>query len=137
MSAATATAAPTVAAPVAAPATNATNAAPATTVEDSSWRAIASAVAFVAAISMFGTSIGLIVNANTSTSDWNTIQGQVTIYTLVMGLGALCIVVGSMFYMWQFAEYSHIILAMLTALAFGISTTSLIVASVSIGQTTA
>ena len=86
---------------------------------------------------MFGTSIGLIVNANTSTSDWNTIQGQVTIYTLVMGLGALCIVVGSMFYMWQFAEYSHIILAMLTALAFGISTTSLIVASVSIGQTTA
>lgn len=40
--------------------------------------------------------------------------------------------VATVFFMWYAYEYSHILLAILTALAFGISSTAFAVTSVSI-----
>jgi hypothetical protein len=41
--------------------------------------------------------------------------------------------VGTFLYIWSYYDYSHIFLAILTAFAFGISTTALAIASVPIG----
>ena len=93
---------------------------------------IASIACFVVAFSLFCTSSGLISSALASSGNWNEIQGNVTGYVTYMALGAALLAVGCMFFMMYSSEYSYMILAGLTALAFGISSTALAAASVSI-----
>jgi len=65
--------------------------------------------------------------------DWSSIQRSITTYTIIMAVGAACMAVGTFLYIWSYYDYSHIFLAILTAFAFGISTTALAIASVPIG----
>ena len=93
-------------------------------------------VGFVLAIIGFCTSSGLISSALTSSSSWSSIQGHITGFTVLMMLGGAFMVVATACFMLYAYDYSHIFLAILTALAFGLSSTALAVTSISTGHAT-
>ena len=99
---------------------------------ETSWKAYVGIVGFILAIIGFCVSSGLISSALAAPSSWATIQGSITGFTIPMVLGGAFMAVATVFFMWYAYEYSHILLAILTALAFGISSTAFAVTSVSI-----
>jgi len=98
--------------------------------------AIVGIVGFVLAIIGFCVSSGLISSALAASSSWATIQGSITGFTVPMMLGGAFMVVATACFMSYAYDYSHIFLAVLTALAFGLSSTALAVTSISTGHTT-
>jgi hypothetical protein len=98
--------------------------------------AIVGIVGFVLAFIGFCASSGLISSALAGSSSWATIQGNITGFTVPMMLGGAFMAVATGFFMWYAYEYSHIFLAVLTALAFGLSSTALAVTSISTGHAT-
>jgi hypothetical protein len=96
------------------------------------WKAYLGIGGFVLAFIGFCVSSGAISSALADSSSWATIQGRITEFTVLMMLGGAFMVAATGFFMWYAYEYSHIFLAILTALAFGLSSTALAVTSVSI-----
>ena len=110
----------------------ATTATPVTTEPTNTMYASASIGCFIIAIILSGVSTGYISSALNSALSWDTIQSNVSGYAIIMTVGAALIAVGTICFMMEFNAHSHIILAIMAALAFGLSSTAFAVASVAI-----
>ena len=86
----------------------------------------------IAAIALMGVSSGMISNSLQSVSQWSSIKGSVTTYTVITAAGVACMAVGWLFFMLEYPAHAHIMLAMMAALAFGIASTVLAVTTIAL-----